>query len=92
MRILIFSDIHGDTRALERIPLENVRSNGYVFQVEMAYLCEKYGLHILEWPIYFEDRRIGHSKMSIPVKIEAALRVFDIRKRHRNVKPAGEYV
>ena len=69
-------------RALEKIPLEKVRSNGYVFQVEMAYLCEKMGLKILEWPIYFEDRRIGKSKMSVPVKFEAAWRVFEIRWRY----------
>lgn len=69
-------------RALEKIPLEKVRSNGYVFQVEMAYLCEKMGLKILEWPIYFEDRRIGESKMSVPVKFEAAWRVFEIRWRY----------
>ncbi len=68
-------------RALEKIPLEQVRSNGYIFQVEMAYLSEKYGLRILEWPIFFEDRRIGKSKMTVPVKIEAAWRVFEIRLR-----------
>jgi len=69
-------------RALEKIGLDNVKSNGYVFQVEMAYLSEKNGLHILEWPIYFEDRRIGKSKMTVPVKIEAAWRVFEIRLRY----------
>lgn len=69
-------------RALERIPLESVRSNGYVFQVEMAYLCEKLGMRILEWPIYFEDRRIGKSKMTVPVKLEAAWRVVQIRLRY----------
>ncbi len=68
--------------ALERIQLDTVRSNGYVFQVEMAYLCEKSGLRILEWPIYFEDRRIGKSKMTVPVKLEAAWRVFQIRMRY----------
>ncbi|MCI0477554.1 MAG: polyprenol monophosphomannose synthase [Anaerolineales bacterium] len=66
-------------RALEQIPLDKVRSNGYVFQVEMAYLCEKLGMRILEWPIYFEDRRIGKSKMTVPVKLEAAWRVLQIR-------------
>ena len=66
-------------RALERIQLDRVRSNGYVFQVEMAYLCEKLGLSILEFPIYFEDRRIGKSKMTVPVKLEAAWRVLQIR-------------
>ena len=69
-------------RALECIPLDNVRSNGYVFQVEMAYLCEKLGMRILEWPIYFEDRRIGKSKMSVPIKLEAAWRVLQIRLRY----------
>jgi dolichol-phosphate mannosyltransferase len=66
-------------RALERIQLDHVLSNGYVFQVEMAYLSEKCGLAILEWPIYFEDRRIGKSKMSVPIKLEAAWRVIEIR-------------
>ena len=73
--------------ALERIGLERINSNGYVFQVEMAFVSEKLGFRILETPIYFEDRRIGRSKMSVPVKVEAALRVFEIRWRHRNVQP-----
>ena len=68
---------------LERIGLERIRSNGYVFQVEMCYLSEKLGFRIKEIPIYFEDRRIGQSKMSVPVKLEAALRVFEIRWRYR---------
>jgi dolichol-phosphate mannosyltransferase len=76
-------------RALERIGLDRIHSNGYVFQVEMAFVSEKLGFRILEIPIYFEDRRIGKSKMSVPVKIEAALRVFEIRWRHRNVQPAS---
>jgi dolichol-phosphate mannosyltransferase len=73
--------------ALQRIGLERITSNGYVFQVEMAYVSEKLNLQILEIPIYFEDRRIGQSKMTVPVKIEAALRVFEIRWRHRNIQP-----
>lgn len=68
--------------AIEGIPLDRIRSSGYVFQVEMAYLCEKKGYRILEWPIYFEDRRIGKSKMSMRVKLEATWRVFDIRQRY----------
>jgi dolichol-phosphate mannosyltransferase len=68
--------------ALESINVDNIRSNGYVFQVEVAYICEKTGMRILEWPIYFEDRRIGRSKMSVPVKLEAAWRVWQIRMRY----------
>lgn len=73
--------------ALEAIQLDRVRSNGYVFQVEMAYLSERLGLRVREVPIYFEDRRIGQSKMSIPVKIEAAWRVWEVWLRHRRVRP-----
>ncbi len=72
-------------KVLETIDLDAVRSSGYVFQVEMAYLCEKLGFRVLELPILFEDRRIGKSKMTIPVKLEAAWRVFEIRWRHRHL-------
>ena len=73
--------------ALQRLGLERIHSNGYVFQVEMAYVAEKLGFRVLEIPIYFEDRRIGQSKMSWPVKIEGATRVFEIRWRHRKIRP-----
>jgi dolichol-phosphate mannosyltransferase len=73
---------------LEGIGLDRVRSNGYVFQVEMAYLTEKLGYRFLEIPIHFEDRRIGRSKMTVPVKMEAALRTFQIRWRHRRAQRA----
>lgn len=72
--------------ALKQIDPGRVRSNGYVFQVEMAYLTEQEGMRILEWPIYFEDRRIGRSKMSIAVKLEAAWRVLQIRSHYGTIK------
>jgi dolichol-phosphate mannosyltransferase len=78
--------------ALQRIGLDRIRSTGYIFQVEMCYLAEKIGLHIKEIPIYFEERRIGESKMDSGVKIEAALRVIELRSRYRNVKPSDGYV
>ena len=71
--------------ALVEIGLEKIRSNGYSFQVEMAYLCEKRGYRLVEIPIHFEDRRIGHSKLDIPVKIESAWRTWQIRWRYRNM-------
>ncbi|MFQ5400732.1 MAG: polyprenol monophosphomannose synthase [Anaerolineae bacterium] len=76
-------------QALAAIDLENVVSNGYVFQVEMAYICHKKGFRILEIPIYFEDRRIGQSKMDVPIKVEAVWRVWQIRWRYRSVKPVA---
>jgi dolichol-phosphate mannosyltransferase len=72
---------------LEAIDFDNLISNGYVFQVEVAYLCQKLGFRILEIPIYFEDRRIGQSKMDVPIKIEATWRVWQIRWRYRHVTP-----
>ncbi|PIE82223.1 MAG: polyprenol monophosphomannose synthase [Chloroflexi bacterium] len=71
---------------LETIELDQVISNGYVFQVEIAYLCQKMGFNVLEMPIYFEDRRIGQSKMDVPVKVEAVWRVWQIRWRYRKLK------
>ncbi|MBK8051510.1 MAG: polyprenol monophosphomannose synthase [Anaerolineales bacterium] len=74
--------------ALQRIDLQNIRSNGYTFQVEMAYLCEKLGLRLIEIPIHFEDRRIGQSKLDVPVKLESAWRTWQIRWRYRHLQNA----
>jgi len=71
---------------LEGIGLERVNSSGYVFQVEMAYLTEKLGYRLVEIPIYFEDRRIGKSKMTMSVKLEAAWRTWEVRWRHRGLR------
>ncbi len=73
---------------LQGLDLSRIRSQGYIFQVEMAYVTERLGYRVLEIPIYFEDRRIGQSKMTMPVKIEAALRVFEVRRRHRRLRPS----
>jgi dolichol-phosphate mannosyltransferase len=69
------------------IGLDRVHSNGYIFQVEMAYLTERLGFRVLEIPIYFEDRRIGKSKMTMKVKAEAALRTWQVRARHHHLTP-----
>jgi len=69
------------------IDLDRIHSNGYDFQVEMTFVTERLGYRIKEIPIYFEDRRIGQSKMSIPIKIESALRVWDVLWRHRRLRP-----
>jgi dolichol-phosphate mannosyltransferase len=69
--------------ALLGIGLERVACNGYAFQVEMAFLTERLGYRVKEIPIYFEDRRIGQSKMNVPVKLQGAVDVFRIWLRHR---------
>jgi dolichol-phosphate mannosyltransferase len=73
--------------ALEAIDLNAIRSQGYVFQIEMAYVADRLGFRIKEIPIYFEDRRIGASKMTMPVKVEAALGVWRIWWRHHQLRP-----
>jgi dolichol-phosphate mannosyltransferase len=76
---------------LRAMPLERVRSNGYIFQVEMNYVATRLGFHAEEIPIYFADRRWGKSKMNFRIQIEAALRTWtligmyqDLQKRLPN--------
>lgn len=69
--------------ALARIPLDRVVSNGYAFQVEMAYMCQLAGLRVYEYPIVFRDRTRGHSKMTLGIALEAAWRVLEVRWRNR---------
>lgn len=73
---------------LEGIDLSRIRSQGYVFQVEMAYVTERLGYRVLEIPIYFPDRQAGESKMTTKVKIDAALRVWEVLQRHRRLRPS----
>jgi dolichol-phosphate mannosyltransferase len=65
--------------ALEAMPLNEIRSNGYVFLVEMAYIAQRLGLRFAEVPIHFTDRRFGQSKMSLRIQLEAAARVWQVR-------------
>lgn len=75
------------SETLSGMPLERIRSEGYVFQVEMAYVAQKIGFKISEQPIYFEDRRIGKSKMSLKIQLEAALRVWLLPYVYRGLHP-----
>jgi dolichol-phosphate mannosyltransferase len=72
---------------LGALPLDQISSEGYVFQVEMAYLAQRLGFEIAEQPIYFEDRRIGQSKMSLRIQLEAAIRVWLLPYAYRGLRP-----
>jgi len=72
---------------LNAMPLERVKSNGYVFQVEMAYIAQRLGFSFLEVPFYFADRKWGESKMTLRIQLEAALRVWYLRYSYRDLKP-----
>lgn len=73
---------------LAAIDLDRICSNGYVFQVEIAHICQKQGYRVKEVPIYFRERADGVSKLSWPVNVEAALRVWQVKWRYRKLKPA----
>jgi len=73
--------------ALMGMPLEKVRSNGYAFQVEMAYIAHRLGYTIKEIPIYFAERNVGQSKMSFQIQSEAAIRVWQLLWEYRDLKP-----
>lgn len=64
---------------LRAIDLDQVRSNGYGFQVEVNYLCYLADWRIVEVPIIFPDRTAGHSKMSFSILLEAAHLVWKLR-------------
>ena len=64
-----------------------IESNGYVFQVEMAFVAQRLGYVVREVPIEFPDRSAGESKMSVRIQLEAALRTWDVRRRHRDLRP-----
>ncbi len=67
------------SRALRAIDLGRVRSNGYSFQIEMAYRVHQAGFRIGEVPIIFPDRRVGASKMSKSIVREALINVVKLR-------------
>ncbi|HEX9967881.1 MAG TPA: polyprenol monophosphomannose synthase [Solirubrobacterales bacterium] len=60
---------------LEAIDLDAVRSRGYAFQVELTYRAIQRGFEVAEVPIVFRDRRVGASKMSRSIVLEAIWRV-----------------
>jgi len=66
-------------RALEAVNLDQVKSDGYAFQIEMSYKCWRKGFKIKEIPITFVDRRAGVSKMNQKIVWEAAWMVWRLR-------------
>jgi dolichol-phosphate mannosyltransferase len=63
------------TTALSRLDATSVSSQGYCFQVEVAWRIERAGLSVVEHPITFVERENGESKMHTGIVAEALLRV-----------------
>jgi dolichol-phosphate mannosyltransferase len=86
-------DMTGGYRAyrrdlLEQIDYQSVRSEGYCFQIDLAWRALRGGFRVAEVPITFAERQIGDSKMSSAIVREALVRVTDwgIRYRVENLR------
>jgi dolichol-phosphate mannosyltransferase len=64
---------------LEAIDLGSVACTGYAFQIELTYRAARRGFRVVEVPIVFADRRVGQSKMSKRIVLEALRKVWAIR-------------
>jgi dolichol-phosphate mannosyltransferase len=92
-RTILSSPVHDMTTgfrmwrrdALQAMPLDRIRSNGYIFLVEMTYVAFVMGFRMAEVPIHFADRRWGKSKMSFKIQLEAALRIWDVWWHYRDL-------
>ena len=65
--------------AVEAIRFEHIRADGYAFQIEMNYRCQRRGLRIKEIPFFFLDRRRGTSKLTLRIGLEALWIVWWLR-------------
>lgn len=66
-------------KVLETIHFGRIKFVGYAFQIEMKFKAWKYGFKLVEVPIIFTDRTLGHSKMSKRIVKEAALGVLQLK-------------
>jgi dolichol-phosphate mannosyltransferase len=71
---------------LEALDLGSIRSQGYAFQVELTYRALQQGFRVKEVPIAFTDRRVGQSKMSRRIVLEAMWMVPTLRAGGRYYK------
>ena len=97
-RLVLGIDVHDATagfrafsaHALRTLPLQDVASAGYCFQVDLAWRASRCGLRVVEVPITFVEREAGASKMSGGIVREALWRVtvWGLRHRARQLRAA----
>jgi dolichol-phosphate mannosyltransferase len=75
--------------ALEKIGMDDVESQGYCFQVDLAWRAVRAGLRVEEVPITFVERERGVSKMSQAIVAEALVRVtqWGVQNRWSQLRP-----
>ena len=64
---------------LEAVELPTLRSQGYVFNIELSFRALRAGFRVVEVPIVFQDRTVGESKISLPIAVEALWLVPSLR-------------
>ena len=64
---------------LAEVDFAGIHAGGYVFQVEMTYRAQRLGARVREVPVTFRDRRVGQSKMSRRIIVEALVVVLQLR-------------
>jgi dolichol-phosphate mannosyltransferase len=64
---------------LEAVELPTLRSQGYVFNIELSFRALRAGFRVVEVPIVFRDRTVGESKISLPIAVEALWLVPSLR-------------
>ena len=92
---LPFHDLTGGfkgfrARVLEALDLDSIVSNGYAFQIEVTHRAHQLGFRIVELPIAFTDRRVGQSKMSRRIVLEALVMVWRLRLESQRRLSIGE--
>ena len=70
---------------LQRLDVESLRSDGFGFQIEVTACLLALGVDVHEMPILFADRKVGTSKMSTKIFVEAMLKIWQVRARARSL-------
>jgi dolichol-phosphate mannosyltransferase len=98
--LMPYRDLTGGFKAwrasmLREIDLDRLHAGGYAFQIETTFQARLAGARVIEVPITFEERRLGKSKMSMNIFMEAFLLVLGLRittlgrRRHRVQSTGG---
>jgi len=75
------------TAALAGIDWSQLRADGYGFQIELHWLLWIAGFRLVEVPIVFTERRVGQTKMTLAIAVEAATRVLQLAWRNPSRRP-----
>jgi dolichol-phosphate mannosyltransferase len=78
-------------RVLEALDLTQVHADGYGFQIELTYRAVQAGFTVAEVPIVFRERRVGQSKMTARIALEAVWKVPALRLRKAGARRASLY-